>query len=157
MSQEFQSEFIVITDTSCLILLDKLDALIILQKLYGDVITTPEIANEFGKALPDWIEIRPVINKKLQDSYSKRVDLGEASAIALALELPSSLLILDDLKGRKLASQLNLKFTGTLGILISAKKQAIIPALKPYFEKILNTDFRIPSNLLQQLLREFGE
>jgi predicted nucleic acid-binding protein len=46
-----------------------------------------------------------------------QIDLGEASAIALAKEIESLLLLPDDLKARKLAAKLNLKFTGTLGVI----------------------------------------
>ena len=157
MSQEFQNKNAVITDTSCFILLDKIDAFPVLRTLYQNIITTPEIAAEFGKRLPDWIHIKSVENKKLQNSYLEKVDLGEASAIALAMELPSPLLILDDLKGRKLASQLNLKYTGTLGVLILAKKNGIISSLTSYFNKIKTTDFRISPDLLQKILKELGE
>ena len=87
MSQEFQSKNAVITDTSCFILLDKLDAFQILNTLYENVVTTPEVASEFGKDLPGWIKIKTVSNKELQKIYSEKVDIGEASAIALAMEL----------------------------------------------------------------------
>src|SRR3569833_2080926 len=99
MSQEFQKFSAIITDASCFILLDKIDALSILNNLFPNVVTTPEIANEFGKALPDWVEIRAVKDKTRQLSFES-VDSGEASAIALAIETPLSLLIIDDLKGR---------------------------------------------------------
>lgn len=157
MSQGFQNNNAVITDTSCFILLDKIGAFPILKALYQNVITTPEIASEFGKPLPDWIHIRSVENKELQYSYLEKVDIGEASAIALAMEVVSPLLILDDLKGRKLASQLNLKYTGTLGVLILAKQKGVITLLKPYFEKVKETDFRIATVLLQRILEELGE
>ena len=136
---------------------DKIEAFPILHILYKNIITTPEIAREFGKVLPDWIQIKTVTNKALQNSYLQKVDNGEASAIALAMELDSALLILDDLKGRKLALQLNLQFTGTLGVLISAKQCGAIPLLRPYFEKVEATNFRIPSSLLQRILEELGE
>ena len=152
-----QNDYAVITDTSCFILLDKIDALSILHELYINVLTTPEIVHEFGKKLPDWIEVRSVKDKTKLTAYAEKVDVGEASAIALALELPSALLILDDLKGRKLAQQLHLKYTGTLGVLILAKQKGVITLLKPYFEKTKQTDFCIPSMLLQNILEASGE
>ena len=48
----------IISDTSCLILLDKIGELEILNKLFGTIITTPEVANEFGQPLPFWVEIQ---------------------------------------------------------------------------------------------------
>lgn len=157
MSIESQNSYTVITDTSCFILLDKINAFQILHSLYNKVVTTPQIAKEFGKPLPPWIEIKAVEDFQQIIFYSKKVDIGEASAIALALELPSPLLILDDLKGRSLASQLNLNYTGTLGVLILAKQRGIITQLKPYFDKIKSTDFRIAADLLQRILEASGE
>ena len=52
-------------------------------------------------------------------------DAGEASAIALAAENQPSLLIIDDLKGRKLAQKLNLTITGTLGLILTKERRRI--------------------------------
>lgn len=157
MWQGYQNNNAVITDTSCFILLDKIGAFTLLKELYQNVITTPEIAKEFGEALPTWVIVQPVLNRTLLNSYAEKVDLGEASAIALSFEIPSALLIIDDLKGRKLAEQLHLNHTGTLGVLMLAKQQGIIPALKPYFEKIKTTNFRIARSLLDNILVALGE
>lgn len=152
-----QDNYTVITDTSCIILLDKIEALDLLHALYPFVLTTVQIANEFGKPLPHWIELKEVHDTDMLNSFAEKVDLGEASAIALALELTSPLLIIDDLKGRNLASQLQLNYTGTLGLLISAKQKGIIAEINPYFEKIKLTDFRITPALLNKILKEYGE
>jgi len=61
-------------------------------------------------------------------------------------------LILDDLKGRNLADKLQLPYTGSIGVLILARQQGVITSMRPYFEKIKTTDFRIPGSLLQTLL-----
>jgi predicted nucleic acid-binding protein len=80
-----------------------------------------------------------------------------ASAIALAAENQSSLLIIDDLKGRKLAKKFKLSITGTLGLILIAKREGIIPLIKPVFDKILATNFRIAPMLLESILKEAGE
>ncbi|HED07893.1 MAG TPA: DUF3368 domain-containing protein, partial [Ignavibacteria bacterium] len=51
---------IVISDTSTLILFHKIESLDLLQKVYGELITTPEIAEEFGEKLPVWIKLQSV-------------------------------------------------------------------------------------------------
>lgn len=130
------ADYVVITDTSCLILLDKINAFDLLHDVYAHILTTPEIANEFKKALPGWIQVIPVKNTSLVAIYNKQVDLGEASAIALAQEMPDALLIVDDFKGRRLAKQLNMRVTGTIGVLITARQQHTITSLRPYFELI---------------------
>ena len=157
MSQEFQEFSVIITDTSCFILLDKIGALSLLNNLFSNVVTTPEIAAEFGKSLPEWVHIKSVQNKEKQALFEENVDKGEASAIALAVETPSSLLIIDDLKGRKLALSLNLLHTGTLGVLILAKKQGVIPLLRPYLTKIQLTNFRLSQTLIEEILQQAGE
>jgi len=58
---------IVISDAITLILFHKIDEFSLLQKIYGELITTPEIAEEFGEYLPDWIKIQDVSCKKYQD------------------------------------------------------------------------------------------
>jgi len=85
------------------------------------------------------------------------IDLGEASSIALAMEFPDPLLILDDLKARNFAESLNLSFTGTIGVLMNAKRNQIIPNLKAVFNQIEKTDFRISKNLINQALKLSGE
>ncbi len=58
---------IVISDTSILILFQKIDEFNLLQKIYGELITTPEIAEEFGDKLPYWIKIQSVKDKRYQN------------------------------------------------------------------------------------------
>src|SRR5674476_1468798 len=99
---------IVIADTSCLILFHKIGEFDILRKVYDSVTATPEVAQEFQEILPDWILIENVKDKKYQEFLETQIDWGEASAIALAKEKEHPLLLLDDLKARKLATKLNL-------------------------------------------------
>ena len=53
----------IIADSSCLILLDKIEELELLKLLFGKVIITSIIAEEFGSSLPEWISIRNAENK----------------------------------------------------------------------------------------------
>ena len=144
---------IVISDTSTLILFHKIEEFSLLQKVYGELITTPEIAEEFGEILPDWIKIQSVSDKKYQDFLETQVDYGEASAIALASEYEDVLLLLDDLKARKLATRLKFKFTGALGVINRAKQMSIIDKVKPLIDKLLLTDFRITDNIIEEILK----
>ena len=148
---------IVISDTSCLILFHKIGELELLRKVYDFVSTTPEVAQEFSEELPDWIIIETVKDKKYQEFFETQVDWGEASAIALAKEKDCPLLLLDDLKARKLASKLNLRFTGTLGVIHKAKQIGVIEKVKPIIEKLLSTNFRISDNVIAELLRKNDE
>lgn len=148
---------IIISDTSCLILLSKINELEILQKVYSKVTITPEISFEFGEHLPPWVEIIPVKDLEKMNLLELQIDKGESSAIALALENPGSLLIMDDYKARKIAEQLNIKFTGTLGVIIKAKKEGKIGSIKAIIVKLKQTNFYITEELEKEILRLSGE
>ena len=147
----------IISDTSCFIILTNIGELDLLRKVYGQIVTTPEIAAEFGEPLPDWVEIATVKDKYRQQLLEMQIDKGESSAIALALETPNSTIILDDYKARKIAEQLGLVYTGTIGVIIKAKLKGIIPSVKPILEKIKQTDFRLSAEIEILALKEAGE
>jgi predicted nucleic acid-binding protein len=152
--QEFE---VIISDTSCMILLDKIDAFDVLKQLSNAVVTTPEIETEFGDNLPDWIKIRSVQDISLMEALNQTVDPGEASAIALAIEIPGSFVMIDDLKGRKLAKRLGLNFMGVLGMLLKAKEHNIIQKVTPYINSIQQTDFRVTQSLIDYVFEQAGE
>ena len=147
----------IIADTSCFIILSKIEELDLLKKVYGQIVTTTAIVEEFGETLPDWVIIENVSDKSRQRLLELQIDSGESSAIALALELPKSTLILDDFKARKIAQQLGIPFTGTIGVIIRAKLNSIIPSIRPYLEKIKETNFRISAEIELQALKEAKE
>lgn len=147
----------IISDTSCLVILEKIKELELLHRLFGTIFTTSEIKDEFGLPLPEWVQIKEVRNKNYQSIIEATLDKGEASAIALALELEDCLLIIDDLKGRKFANQLGLKITGTFGVLVEAKLSGTIPSVKPILEKIKTTNFRIGEQFEALILKKAGE
>ena len=60
----------VVADASCFILLDKVDMLFVLHELFSRIITTPEVALEFGKPLPSWISIKKVKDINFQKAIS---------------------------------------------------------------------------------------
>jgi len=147
----------IISDTSCFIILTKVGELELLHKVYGQVTTTIDIANEYGEKLPEWVEIKDTKDKYRQQLLEMQIDKGESSAITLALETPDSTLILDDYKARKIAEQLGLSFTGTIGVIIKSKLLGIIPSIKPLLDKIRQTDFRISADIELQALKEANE
>ena len=147
----------IISDTSCLILLTKIGELELLQKLYGKIITTHEVALEYGEKLPAWIELKDPQNKNYQVILETQLDKGEASAIALSIENKNSVLIIDELKGRKCAISLGLNVTGTLGIIVEAKLSGIIPSAKTLLEKIKLTNFRVSNDLEKIILLKVNE
>jgi predicted nucleic acid-binding protein len=132
---------VVVSDTSCFIVLTNVGELDLLVKLYGRILTTPDVAKEFGKELPDWVEIIAPIDLQKQKLLEFHIDKGEASAIVLALEQNADLIILDDMKARRSALNLGLEITGTLGIIIKAKQAGMIDSVKPILTTNPNNKF----------------
>lgn len=143
----------IISNTSCLIVLDNSNMLFILKDIYGEIYITEEVKEEFGKELPEWIKVKTVSNKKLLKVLNNMLDIGEASTIALSLEMGNSLIILDDLKARKIAKNLDLKFTGTLGVVLKAKENNIIPSMKNAIKKLKNAGFRISDKIEKKMIQ----
>ncbi len=151
------SSEIIISDTSCLILLSKIDELELLKGLADNIFITETILQEYGKALPAWIKVKLPSDNCYQKILEMDLDPGEASAIALSLETENSILIIDDLKGRKVAERLKLKYSGTFGLILKAKQLGIVSAVNPIINKIRKTNFRFSENLLEKVLEEAGE
>lgn len=148
---------IIIADTSCFILLSNIGELELLHKVYGEITTTLNIAIEYGEVLPDWVTIAKVVDTNMQHFLEQQIDRGESSAISLALETTHTTIILDDSKARRVAKQLSLNVTGTIGVIVKAKLKGIIPSIKPILEKIKDTNFRLTPTIEKEALKEANE
>lgn len=123
---------IVVSNTSPIINLASVGLLGLLQSLYGRIAIPKAVYHEVvfkgvGQAgaaeLPtlQWIEPHQVVDLMLVASLRMELDEGESEAIALAIQLKADLLLLDESRGRAVASRFGLKFTGLLGVLLTAK------------------------------------
>ena len=146
----------VYVDTSSLIILNKINALDLLNKIYSNVIITNYIQLELNEAIPSWISVELTYN--IDQSFLKNFNLGlgETSIIINAIK-NNGFLILDDLKARKIATTLSLSFTGSIGILIIAKELKLIDSVKYYLEKIQETNFRLSDALINKVLEITNE
>lgn len=143
---------IIVADASCLIVLQNVGELPLLQKLFGEVFVTEAVEKEFGLDLPEWIKVKSVQDKARKDALSLILDTGEASAIALCLETIDATLIIDEKKGRRIALELGLKITGTLGGVVRAKESGLIDSIENVLNKLENADFRISPTLRAEIL-----
>jgi predicted nucleic acid-binding protein len=146
----------VYVDTSSLIILNKINALDLLNKIYSNVIITNYIQLELNEAIPSWISVELTYN--IDQSFLKNFNLGlgETSIIMNAIK-NNGFLIIDDLKARKIATTLSLSFTGSIGILIIAKELKLIDSVKYYLEKIQETNFRLSDALINKVLEITNE
>ena len=150
-------ETIIIADASCLIALTNINALWILESVYRKVYITQTVLSEYELPIPDFIEVKDVIDINLQRILSMYLDAGEASALALGIENPESILILDDLKGRKEAQKLQLRYTGTLGVLVKAKKENHITDIATYCKALKDNGFRISDKIIELAIRQSNQ
>jgi predicted nucleic acid-binding protein len=134
----------VIADTSCLIILSNIGQLDILHELYKTILITPEIAAEFGEFLPEWIHTTHAADPLKTRMLRHDLELGEASAIALAVETPDALIILDDKKARRVAKDLGLQLTGALGVIARAYHTGLIADIEGVIADLRQSNFRIP-------------
>jgi predicted nucleic acid-binding protein len=114
--------------------------------MYGSVIVTPEVAGEYGDPLPEWIIIKAVSDFNKIVVFNRSIDLGESSAIALAMETGNALLIVDDRRARHFALDLGLEITGTLGLLIRAYQNDVLQDIDSVVADLRKNDFRLPAN-----------
>lgn len=148
---------VVIADTSCLVLLEKIHQLDLLKSCYDQVFITPAIEDEFRNLIPPWIKVRSPSNEFFQKILMRTIGPGESSALALAMEIPKAILILDDLKARKIAKSLDLNLTGTLGVIVGAKKKGVIPSVSSILDQLQETDFRVSPSVVKKIKEIAGE
>ncbi len=147
----------IICDTSCLLVLEEIKKLDILREIFTEIITTPQVEKEFEYPLPEWIRIQQVSNYQKQIELLALLDLGEASAIALAFETPNSILIIDEKKGRLVAKDLNLKIIGTLRVILLAKQKGILKSVKETIRELKENGFWLSEKIVNKILSEADE
>lgn len=149
---------VIISDASCLIALFEIGKIHILKEVFTQIVTTQEVALEFGHDIPSWISIKKPANDITKNELERILDSGEASAIALALENPSqSILIIDEKKGRKVAIENHLEVIGTLRVLLLAKEKHVILSVKETITELAKRNFRFSQEIIKQILLEAKE
>lgn len=158
----------VVADTSPLISLDACKQLGLLRKLYARVIVPRAVEQElsFGgtTGLPKgltqahrrWIGVRK-LRTPTPPTLVAALHLGEAEVITLALEVGSPLVLLDETAARAVARSWGLQVTGSLGVLLLAKKKGMLPAVKPSIDLMLSRGVLLGSDLIDSVLRVAGE
>ena len=144
------------TNSTCLIGLERIERLDILPQVFDTVFAPPAVAKEVQASL-NWLRVQTIANSSVVMVLRTQMDEGEAEAIALAIELSDVLLILDDKKARRVAQKMGMKVIGTVGMLLRAKRQGIVAEVKPLLIKLTEVNFRISQGIIQEALRLSGE
>lgn len=157
---------VIIADSSPLIALSFIEQLDLLKMLYRRTLIPPAVWDEVtvrglglsgaaAVARLDWLEIQAP-NPAALKPLSILVDRGEAEAIALALEIPESTVLLDDSQARRVAERLGAQRIG-MGLLRRAKRLGLVEAIGPLIETLQSNGIYLRRELVEAVLRDAGE
>lgn len=162
---------IVISDTTPLISLMKIDQLNLLNYLFGEVQIPSAVFEELisNSRFPDesrQIRECPFIKKiNVTDKNavnllrrSTGLDAGESEAIILSDSIPASLLLMDEAKGREVAAQMGIQLMGTIGILLIANNGNLLSKdqVLECIETLKITGRHISDKLYKQLIKKLS-
>jgi hypothetical protein len=157
----------LVCNTSVMQSLHQLGLLDILRALGSSVCVPDAVCIELaaGRALgadvPDpttlsWARMRsPQTTPALPHSTS--LGAGERDVLWLALETATSVAVLDDRDARRVARQLGIPLTGTLGLLVDAKHRGLIPAVAPILDELERHNFHMSPRIRETILKAAGE
>ncbi|MCC6300190.1 MAG: DUF3368 domain-containing protein [Anaerolineales bacterium] len=157
-----------VVNTAPLIFLSKIKRLELLR-LGADVIYAPsEVLSEL-KAVQDeaGIAVQEVLGNWLLEKSCKQqnllaisrqaLDPGEAEVVALALELGTTDVVLDDLDARRFARRSGLQPIGTLGLLLAGKRAGIIQSVAAEINSLRQAGFYANAALITRILSAAAE
>ena len=157
----------LICDTSALIALHQVGVFHILPALATRVIVPGAVHQELARgrtvghnvpdvASIDWIAIRtPTARPPLPDA--SELDAGESDVLWVALESPGAVVVLDEAAARRVAAKLGIALTGTLGLLVDAKRSGLIPNVAPLLDELNRHAFHMSPRIRQTILKAAGE
>jgi len=152
---------IVVSDTSPITSLAKIRRLDLLRTLYHSITIPTAVDSELRRGqivLPDWIQVQSAADRAVVAQLEADLDPGEAEALAVALELGADLVLIDEKRGRDVAHRLGLRFVGLLGVVLDAKRQGHLRAVRPLLDELAaEAGFWIRDDLRREILEAAGE
>jgi uncharacterized protein len=159
----------IVSNTSPITNLAGIGKLNLLHQLYGTITIPQAVYNEMAglsRTVPGTLEVQTlpwIVTQSVTDpnqvaALRAVLDQGEAEAIALALELNAELLIIDERPGRAIARRYDINITGILGVLLEAKRQGLLVAVKPLMDQLINeVEFWISRPVYETVLQAANE
>lgn len=127
---------IVVSDTTPLISLLKINRLDLLEKLFEEVLIPQAVFDELTAderfhleaeqiRKQKFIIVKPVNIPEAVNILKRAtgLDQGESEAIVLTDELKADILLMDEAKGRNVSNHMGLHIMGTIGILMAAYEE----------------------------------
>jgi hypothetical protein len=157
----------VVVDTSVVQYLHQAGLLDLLRDLYAVVTVPHAVAAELARGrargidLPDpatlnWMKIEAKLSSKVLP-VTRHLGPGELDAIGIAIERPGSVVLLDDRLAREYATRLGVRYAGTLGVLLRAKREQRLPAIRPVLDRLDALGFRLAAATRAAVLEQAGE
>ena len=160
---------IVVSDSSPLIALAKIDCFSLFEKLFGNLLVSREVYAEVvvaGAGLAgaadtssaSWIEVRELKNPSDLTLAQARFGLGigELSTMLLAKQVAADLVILDDLGARRLAQREGFKVQGSVAILEACFRKGHLIDLRQAYEEMIKRGVYLNRQLLNVSLKSFN-
>lgn len=158
----------VVVNSTPIISLSIIQKLDLLLNLYRKIYVPQAVFDEVSvagesmigaKALKsaDFIKIVSVKNDTARKFFSTSLHKGEVEVMILAKEINADLVVIDDYQARKHAKYLGLNLTGTLGVLLKAKKESLINEIRPLMDKLINNDIYIDNKLYEKVIQMADE
>ena len=155
---------IVVPDAGPLIYLGGAGNLELLRELYEDVVVPRIVFEEVviaGNGLTGADAVATASWLRIEDAAPDPdllivLDAGEAAAIPLAARLHATLLA-DDADARTIARKRGLAVVGTLGVLVSAKRQKLLSEVAPVMDRMERLGMFVSARLRDEVLRMAGE
>jgi predicted nucleic acid-binding protein len=156
-----------ISNTSPLLYLHRVGILDWLPQLFDSIWVPEAVVRELeagrngGYDVPvaldhPWLSI---VNPKITPVHWLALDLGpgELGAMALALEHPSRVVLLDDLLARRTAAAAGLQVWGTLRVLLEGKGRGLVADVAPLIDSLAAAGLWISADVRQRILKLAGE
>lgn len=159
---------IIVADASPLIALAKLNQLSLLNTLFTEVHVPETVLLEVSadhtrndaRLLVEFLNKHAHKHTDENNDFCQRLrrslDEGEIQALSLARQLSCGVLM-DELRGRKVATHYQIPVVGVLGVLIQAKQQGLIDAAAPLIDKLQQENYRLSPALIETVLKRLGE
>ena len=148
---------VAVSNSSPIIVLRTAGRLDLMETVFDSILVPEEVAAEVRIMPERLVEVRRVLNRSLLNQLAIQMDLGEAAAVALAVETPRATVILDDRKGRRAARQLDLAVVGTIGLVIEAKLTGRIRSAREVIDSLLAAGMFASRSVIDRALFEAGE
>ncbi len=140
-----------------LLLRDVVGSLLIPDAVYDEIVVNKEgMPGACEVADAPWIQSTSVIDRSFAGNLPQALHAGEREAIALAKERGAQLLI-DEFRGRRVATGLGIDVIGTLRILAEGKRRGHVPLVRPIVAEMQSSGYRFEHNLIRDFLERVNE